>query len=344
MERINPLTNGDDSANWADNTNSNGAVGRNGSLINGTPGSENSVYSGSTQNGLEVSLENPGSNPVEGETFTLNINLTNGTDIFSYGFDILYDESVLEYISASEGSFLNENGNVSTSFESGLENGNQGKIVIAGSRLVSPVNGISGSGDLLSITFKALQSSSIQITFDSNSFVSDVSGDVNTTFNPLNLTIDPLTVDAPTNFVITEDANRYEISLNWDASASGADFYKILRKDQNGTFIELGTTTDTNFVDSNNIIPTYIYEYQVIAVKGSIESNPVSGQGSDNRGIKGDNNRSDRVDGRDLDNLSRHYTLTLNDPEFDPLIDTTYDGIIDGSDLIDIGANWAVTY
>jgi len=91
-------------------------------------------------------------------------------------------------------------------------------------------------------------------------------------------------------------------------------------------------------------VPNYIYEYQVISVKGSLESMPINGQQQDTRGIKGDNNRSDRVDGRDLDNLARHYTLALADPGFDPLIDTTYDGIIDGSDLIDIGANWAITY
>ena len=38
------------------------------------------------------------------------------------------------------------------------------------------------------------------------------------------------------------------------------------------------------------------------------------------------------------------FNLALGDANFNVLIDTTYDGIIDGSDLIDIGANWAITY
>ncbi len=117
-----------------------------------------------------------------------------------------------------------------------------------------------------------------------------------------------------------------------------------MRKDRSGSFVEIANISNTNFTDSNNLIPNYTYRYQVITVKGTLESTPVNGQGVDTRGIKGDNTRSDRVDGRDLDNLARHYTLALADPNFDALIDTTYDGIIDGSDLIDIGANWATTY
>ena len=66
--------------------------------------------------------------------------------------------------------------------------------------------------------------------------------------------------------------------------------------------------------------------------------------GVDARGLKGDNNRSDRLDGRDLERLAQHYTEDSTSQNFDALIDTTYDGQIDGSDLIDIGFNFGKTY
>ena len=36
--------------------------------------------------------------------------------------------------------------------------------------------------------------------------------------------------------------------------------------------------------------------------------------------------------------------LRVSDISFDPLIDTNYDGMIDGSDLIDLGVNFALVY
>ena len=75
-----------------------------------------------------------------------------------------------------------------------------------------------------------------------------------------------------------------------------------------------------------------------------VESVPTDVLGMETRGLKGDNDRSDRVDGRDLDNLARHFAEIDLDCGLDPLADTTYDGNIDGSDLIDLGASFALVY
>ena len=207
-----------------------------------------------------------------------------------------------------------------------------------------PRTGVNGSGNLFTLNFDAIATGSTTIAFDPTSFVSGTTGDITATLDSDTITIDPQVVDPVQNLSINEGANRYELTLNWDAPATGADSFRILRRDQAGTFTEIANIASTSYTDANNLIPTQVYEYQVIAVKGSLESSPAQGQSADSRGIKGDNNRSDRVDGRDLNNLALHYTQTLADPDFDALIDTTYDGIIDGSDLIDIGANWATTY
>jgi len=332
MEKIDPVLNGDDTVNWADSL-----------VMDGTPGAQNSVFTGPPAS-PEVTIEDLTVNPVEGEAFSITVSADNVTDMHSYGFDITYDPTILAYTSATEGTFLSESGAISTAFNEGLEDDLQGKIIIAGSRLTVPATGVSGSGDLFTLNFNALAAGSTAISFDASSFVADPSSDITITFDSDVLTVDPASVDPIENLTISEGSNRYELELNWTAPASGADSYKILRKDTQGTFVEIANIASTSYIDANSLIPTHTYEYQVIAVKGSLESTPQNAQLADSRGLKGDNNRSDRVDGRDLTNLALKYTLTESDPQFDPLIDTTYDGQIDGSDLIDIGANWATTY
>jgi len=53
-------------------------------------------------------------------------------------------------------------------------------------------------------------------------------------------------------------------------------------------------------------------------------------------------NRSGRVDGRDIEKLARSYGTEYGAAEYDALADTTFDGVVDGSDLIDIGANFGL--
>jgi hypothetical protein len=136
--------------------------------------------------------------------------------------------------------------------------------------------------------------------------------------------------------------------LTWSAPASGADSYLIFRKTADAKFVQIGSSTTAEFIDEDavtaggKIIPKMIYEYQVKAVKSGIQSSAISTTGTDARGIKGDNDRSARVDGKDLDNLARHFGAKIGETKYDALLDTNYDGVIDGADLIDIGANFGI--
>ena len=131
---------------------------------------------------------------------------------------------------------------------------------------------------------------------------------------------------------------------------AGADSYNVYRKDAHGNSVLIGNPTSALFLDADgvtnggNIVPFVQYEYQVTAVSGGNESDPAFVNGIETRGLTGDNDRSDRVDGVDLDRLARHFAQTDADAGFDALVDTTYDGMVDGSDLIDLGANFALTY
>lgn len=344
MERIDPNADGDDASNWADNTAGNGAIGSQGSLLNSTPGSQNSVYS-TASGDTSVSFESPDVNPIEGDSFVIEVYAENVTNLLSYGFDIFYDPEIIKYVSAQKSGFLSEDGTVTTAFYEGLENDLAGKIVVGESRLTSPASGISGSGILFELNFNALQAGSTQLTFDSASFLSDADGiDIPAVYNPADITIEAHSIGPVNNLVVSEGQNRYELDLSWESPASDADYYQILKKQTNGVFAEISTTTEAFFTDADNLVPNHTYQYQVVAIKGSLQSPAVSAEGIETRGIKGDNTRSDRVDGRDLDNLARHFALTEPEANFNKLIDTNYDGIIDGSDLIDIGANWALIY
>ncbi len=351
MERIDALASGDDPANWAnsDGTGSS-ATASGGSLILGTPGMLNSV---STPPALLPSASMSVSNPTPhvGDTITVDVDIADVSDLFSYGFEIDYDPAALSYVSSAQGSFLSESGAVSTSFQSGLENGTAGTLLVAEARTIDPKTSVSGSGTLFTMTFDVIGGGSqpTDITFDLASFLADTNGDMTANYVNAQVTPQVATVDPVTNLVAAEGLDRYSIELSWD-SVADTDGYMVYRKDPHANWVMIGQTAGISFIDSDavvdggNIVPFVNYEYQVIAVKSSVESAAVSVTGMETRGLKGDNDRSDRVDGRDLDNLARHFAETDGDSGFDPLVDTTYDGMIDGNDLIDLGANFALVY
>ena len=88
-----------------------------------------------------------------GDTFTLDVQAENVIDLAGWQFDIAFDSSVLEAIDTSEGDFLKTDGGA-TFFQSGSIDNAGGKItgLIAG-RISE--GGVSGSGSVLQVRFKA---------------------------------------------------------------------------------------------------------------------------------------------------------------------------------------------
>lgn len=351
MERIDVWVSGDDAGNWgtSDGTGSS-ATASGGSFIVGTPGMLNSVgVPPVTMASVTMNVSNP--TPNVGDTISVSVDVMNVTDMFSYGFEIGYDPVVLVLNGVSSGDFLSESGSVATSFQSGLENGVAGTLLVAEARTIDPKVGVSGSGSLFTVMFDVVggEGQLTDVTFGAGSFMADPNGDVSSTMNDVQVMPQISVVNPVTNVMVSEAAGRYSIQLSWDP-VSGADAYRVYRKDAHGTWLMLGETVSALFVDSDvvagggNVIPFVAYEYQITAVVGANESVPAPANGFESRGLTGDNDRSDRVDGRDLDNLARHFGETDIDNGFDPLVDTTYDAMIDGSDLIDIGVNFALTY
>ena len=112
------------------------------------------------ESGTEYTAANPSVDYVLSETsihvtdtFTLDIRAENVIDLAGWQFDIAFDPATLEAIEVSEGDFLKTDGG-STFFQSGRIDNAAGKItgLIAG-RISE--GGVSGSGSVLQVRFKA---------------------------------------------------------------------------------------------------------------------------------------------------------------------------------------------
>ena len=339
MERIDPK--GTDLAdNWANAKAENGAKGRNGGVILGTPKSVNSNYGGS---GAEVSLvvENPDISP--GDLVTVSAEIENATDLFAYGFEISYDPAVLTFEEPVEGSFLKADGQ-ETAFNAAFENNNEGKIVVGNVRLGVPAKGIDGSGNLFDLVFKVVgaDGSKSAITIG-NSFIADSLGDTVAKFSGTEVVVEKL---APViaNAKVSAGEERYSLVINWQEDLDGASTYIVKKKGPNGVFVTLGEGADPYFLDEKDLVANVDYVYQIIPVKNGTQMMAVNVSGKETRGLTGDIDHSDRVDGRDLEMLARSFGSEFGDEEYAMKKDTNYDAAIDGSDLINLGINFGFKY
>jgi hypothetical protein len=88
-----------------------------------------------------------------GDTFTLRINAEKVTDLSGWQFDLTFDPDVLEAVKVNEGDFLKKGGGT-TFFQRGTVNNATGKISGISAALISD-SGVTGTGTLLSVIFKA---------------------------------------------------------------------------------------------------------------------------------------------------------------------------------------------
>lgn len=341
---------GDLASNFVSST-GNGALASAGGAIVGTPRALNSASTvpvGATTVKALWSVANAMPNDI----VKLTVKVENVSDLFNYGLEINYDPALLQFQNAVAGSFLSNSGAFATSFQSGLKAGAAGNLLLAEARTIDPKVGISGSGNLFEVNFKVIGAAGTNaaVSFANSSFLASSSTDITANMQGVSLVIGGTTIAPVTALVATEGSGRYQIKLSWVTSTSAPDSYRVERQDAHGNFVVLGGTTLVEFIDQDsvvgggNIIPGVNYRYRVSAVKGAALSTSVEISAMDVRGVKGDNNRTDLVDGRDLEKLARHFAELDTVAGFDALADTTYDGRIDGSDLIDIGANFARKY
>ncbi|RKU12105.1 hypothetical protein C6501_11375 [Candidatus Poribacteria bacterium] len=107
-------------------------------------------------------------NLLTGDTFTLNLNAENITDLAGWQTDIVFDPNVLEAVEVTEGDFLKSEGSA-TFFQGGTIDNTGGKIKGMFAARQSE-GGVSGTGTLLSVTFMAKAGAETQITLENFEF------------------------------------------------------------------------------------------------------------------------------------------------------------------------------
>lgn len=100
----------------------------------------------------------------QGDTFTRTVEVRGVEKAFNAAFDLTYDPTVIQYVGAAEGPFLSRNRLDSTSFSTALQDGAQGRIVTGLTRL-GRVDGVSGNGALVTLSFQAIGLGSTTLAF-----------------------------------------------------------------------------------------------------------------------------------------------------------------------------------
>lgn len=349
MERINFTEDGNTAANWRTSTINTVATASNGGAVLGSPRAASTAQT-PPNTSTNISITADKSAVQSSEEVTMTIAIENASNVSNWGIDLIYDREKLRYVRSTEGTFLSENSSIETSFQSALQGGVEGTVVVANARTISPLTGTSGNGNLFQITLQALETistGSTSIHLASSSFLSTPTSRITMSEWPalsISTTGTPTIIDPISNLTITPGNDRYHLVLEWTASPTAKVQYDIYRSDPHGEYQMLGSTAATTFTDGDNIIPQLTYSYQVVARASTQASPATTATGKELRGLKGDNNRSDRVDGGDLEAIARAWSIDDTQSEFAPLVDTSFDGIINGSDLIDLAISWAHIY
>ena len=160
------------------------------------------------------------------DTFTLNLNAEKVTDLAGWQADIAYDHNVLETVEVTEGDFLKAEGG-DTFFQGGTIDNRTGKITGLFSARISE-SGVSGTGILLSVTFKAKAGGETQVTLENFEF-SSITGDIIPAVPP-NITI--IVGNYPA-WDVNQDGRVSIVDLVLVAKDLGSDTPANLRTDVN---------------------------------------------------------------------------------------------------------------
>jgi len=96
-----------------------------------------------------------------GQVFTLNLCISNVSDLYLWVVTVEWSASILSLQSYAEGPFLKQGGRSTTIMDKGTP---PGKIIELTCTVLGPVSGVSGSGTLVTFTFTATAHGTTPIT------------------------------------------------------------------------------------------------------------------------------------------------------------------------------------
>ena len=132
------------------------------------------------------------------DTFTFDVRAENVSDLAGWQFDIAFDPSILEAVDVSEGDFL-KSGGESTFFQGGRIDNASGRITgLSTARLGN--HGVSGSGTVLQMRFKAKSEGETRIALQNFLFGSITEESINAAPLEIHFTVE--------EWLLTGDVNR----------------------------------------------------------------------------------------------------------------------------------------
>ena len=136
-----------------------------GALFGFEPSTEYTVVTGVSYAFSKMPIHN-------GDTFTFDIRAENVSDLAGWQLDIVFDPAIFEAIDVSEGDFLESDGGA-TFFRTGSIDNAAGKIAGLGAALLGN-RGVTGTGSLLQVKFKAKTSGETVLALDNFQFGSSI--------------------------------------------------------------------------------------------------------------------------------------------------------------------------
>lgn len=129
---------------------------------------------------IMLSVEPPSTSVSAGDTFSLDVFITDVTDLYAYQFDVSFDPGVLSAQDLTEGSFLATGG--ATFFIPGSIDNVAGLISFTATTLLGPDPGVSGNGTLAVVEFSAIGTGTSPIDLSNvlllDSTIIDITADV----------------------------------------------------------------------------------------------------------------------------------------------------------------------
>jgi ABC-type transport system substrate-binding protein len=297
-----------------------------------------------------------------GQTFDVNITVTNATDLYLWVFSIRWNPATLEFMSMTEGDFLSRGGSTTGILIQSV-NQTMGYLKEAACSLLGNLPGVNGTGNLATITFKSKAPglSLLDIYFHDlmNSTGSSIpsyatNGDV-TVEKTADLSILDISLPYPTLPKYVNITVPINVTIqNTGTGAAGTFNVSFTAYWNDGALLEhyeeqeiAGLPAGTNTMLSFSFMPRNVGNYTLTFMADSadeiIESNETNNQMTLPVVVRvqGDMTGDSQVTYQDLYILARAYWSTSADSNWDPRADINCDGTVNHLDLFLLSKNYS---
>jgi len=298
---------------------------------------------------------------VAGQLFTANITVSNVTDLYLWAFSISWNPATLDLTNITEGDFLMGGGSTTGVLIKEI-NQTGGYIKEATCSLLGSIPGVSGSGTLATITFKAtaVGSSPLDIYFcdllnstgeSISRYIIDSSVNIDAPdLSILNVSLPYPDLSLYANTTVSVNvtiqntgnvsASAFNVSLTayWNEGEI-VDYFGKLKVEN----LEPNTTRTLQFNFTLHYTGNYTLTFNVDCNNDVIEVYETNNELNLTINVKmqGDIDGDNEVTYLDLFDLSRAYWSTPEDENWNPYADINNDGKVDYNDLFLLAQNYS---